>query len=263
MRGIVAWSPALRSAVTAVVSWAGSQTAGLSGSGGAARWMRLLAGPGGKAPRRHDRAEGRMPADLGPLRDQAWPGHTSDARAADCGDVIAPVPSAAAELYGQPSAGAVRAGRHAAMPWLAQRLAAPGAAARPWPASRVGVPGRTGPKNMSTCESPPLCVVDGGRGRSCPGPDGHFCGRQPGEPGRWPWRSVACRRFAGPCRPQAACAGAHAPGRQCPERPGGAGLGLDGHDDLGPVPIRGKSLAPRRRPACAGSGHHRRPQDHR
>ena len=72
----------LRSAMTAVVSWAGSQTAGLSGSGGAARWMRLLAGPGGKAPAAMIGRRGACPRILvrcgigpGPAIQQmrAWP----------------------------------------------------------------------------------------------------------------------------------------------------------------------------------------------
>jgi hypothetical protein len=104
------------------------------------------------------------------------------------GAVISPVPRAAAGLCGWPGAFAVRPARPAALPWPAQRTAAPGAAAGPVPACRGAGHRRPGGQRVGACarDSPPFCAVDGWEGAARGRAGGMGPAPWPRRPGRCP-----------------------------------------------------------------------------
>jgi hypothetical protein len=136
------------------------------------------AGCRGKAPRHRRLAAGRLCGGWICPAVQAMPAARLTGSA-----VIVPVPRAASGLCGRPGAFAVRPARHAAMPWPAQRAAAPGAAAGPGPACRGAVRWRTGWQHMGACarDSPPFVPLRGGRTRPAATP-------VEWEPASWPRR---------------------------------------------------------------------------
>src|SRR6202044_2077539 len=105
-------------------------------SPGRPEWTTPL-GSGGKVPRLHDLGAGRLAPQV-PAAGWALPRPcTSCVPGRLSGSaVIAPVPRAAAGLYGRPGASAVRPARPVATPWPARRAFAPGAAVVPGPSAR-------------------------------------------------------------------------------------------------------------------------------
>src|ERR1700722_17585584 len=125
---------------------------------GRPEWTTPL-GSGGKVPRLHDRGAGRLAPQV-PAAGWALPRPcTSCVPDRLSGSaVIAPVPRAAAGLYGRPGASAVRPARPVVMPWPAPRAFAPGGAVLPVPSARGFVLLRAGWPYMEadTRDSPPF-----------------------------------------------------------------------------------------------------------